>query len=52
MVIFLRVDRLSHCASPNSIAASFLLFGGLEQETSLFSLLLTARVCAGYFLVW
>lgn len=31
----------------NSVAASVLLLGGLEQETSSFSLLLAARVCAG-----
>lgn len=45
MVVFLRTDRLSCQASPSSIAASFLLSGGLEQETPLFSLFLTARVC-------
>lgn len=46
MVIFLKMDRLSCHVSPNSVVAAFLLFGGLEQETSLFSLLLTARACA------
>lgn len=52
MVICLRMDRLSCQASPNSIAASFLLSGGLEQETPLFSLFLAARVCAWVSLVW
>ena len=47
MAIFLRMDRLSCHVSPNSVAASFLLFGGLEQEASPLSLLLTARAYAG-----
>lgn len=44
-VIFLRIDRLSLHTSPNSIAASFLLSDGLEQETPQFSLFLTESLC-------
>lgn len=45
VVVFLRIDRLSCQTSPNFIAASFLLSGGLEQQTPLFSLFLTKSLC-------
>lgn len=45
MVIYLRMGGLSHCAL--SILSLLLFsFGGLEQEISLFNLLLASRLCA------